>query len=1193
MEVMQFNDTEIPIHGLQRSGNHAVMNWIASQSIGICVILNDRKPGTNPFETMEEYCEYYDGCPGSLQYTWDAPARRLASSHTPARRRVPIHSYEDRESSSHRVSESWIGRSTSHFDVLIIHDALNLFASRLRVWNLQTGIKDRHLIVELWKQYAREALGITSVLNPPHTVVVDFGKWKKDKEYRRHFALTLGFQFSDSGIDSMLKIDPEHLFDGFDFSIEASKMAVNERRKSVVQDSKFKSIVSDSELQDLSVRFLGQQACWKEISELKELILGESPQANKRGISDSADTKISPSEVVTGCATFAETVAVEFKEGESSNSFVPRELRRELREWELTGRKARFWWRDDDAVSDTPALRRLLALAEEIETVVALAVIPGPADYGLVKLVASAPACIWQHGWRHQWQHEDGAHGYSHGEFGEGRDLESMMADAHNGQIVLDRIFGNAGWQRVFVPPFHALSVPFKMLLPSLGYWGLSAGLPRTLPIDTVAEVNAEVDIMGWLERKAHGLDVISKMLVEQLVSRRQGHIPVRSPIGLLTHHLAHDEEAWRCVTELLRFLKRETAVEIVPADLLFDQPKANPPGPSCRASSHGAESIGHNEITMVVTSCGRQDLLETTLDSFMRCNTFPIKEIIVIEDGDGAKNHALMEKYCRYPFKWLATDQRVGQVAAIDIAYQQVRTELIFHCEDDWEFFSPGFIEKSLAVLDHNHSILQVWIRALNDTNECPVLDYTLTEAGIPYRLFRHHHDDGKWGIWHGFSWNPGLRRRRDYRLLGSFASLDPEKTKRSWQVESQASAFYQQRGFFAAILADNEGRGYVRHTGWGRRIPHDYLAPLLSAPHSAETTTSSESVAAVRDHHAQLLMARLAAHPRFGRLCHDCGRENNPGIDELPEWQIWTNQATTADQLAIEEQLENFVTASSSILHIGAGNSSLGRRFAPRVSTVVGTTLHDEERVLSEGLGIENYAVVCANKYSEDMDRIAGNFDFIVDNNPSSFACCLFHFSRMMVSYAELLKRDGGLFMTAQRGWGWVVTANDLNWSFGWDDWALLGEILRMPVARVTDMVYSMQRLPDSVSASMLNELPGRSSASDVHDMQHAAREAERLGQIRELTSALGSARARAAEQEIQARRASAEITSAKQAAAALQAELDAVYASWSWGITKPLRSIGARYPGLMRLGLELLAFASRLRPRISRAPKSRWGR
>jgi hypothetical protein len=570
-----------------------------------------------------------------------------------------------------------------------------------------------------------------------------------------------------------------------------------------------------------------------------------SPQGDKRGISDSAENEISPSGLVTGSAIFAETVEEELEGGDPSKSCqIPNELRRELREWELTGRKARFWWRDDDAVSDTPALRRLLALAEEIGTVVGLAVIPEHADDGLVKLVESAPACIWQHGWRHQWQHKEGDLGYSQGEFGEGRDLESMMADAHNGQVALERKFGNAGWQRVFVPPFHALSIPFKMMLPSLGYRGLSAGLPRTLPIDTVTEVNADVDIMDWLERKAHGLDVISKMLVEQLVSRRQGQIPAGSPIGLLTHHLAHDEGAWRSVTELLRFLKTEPAVELVPAQLLFGRPNAKPLGSSCFASSDSSETIDFDEITVVVTSCGRQDLLETTLDSFLQHNTFPIKEFIIVEDGNGAKNRALMEKYRRYPFKWLATGQRVGQVAAIDIAYQQVRTELIFHCEDDWEFFSPGFIEKSLAVLDQNHSILQVWIRGLNDTNECPVLDYTLTAAGVPYRLVRHHYGN-KWGTWHGFSWNPGLRRRRDYRLLGNFGFLDPERTRKSWQVESDAGGFYQQRGFCAAILADNEGRGYVRHTGFARQIPHDYLAPPFSAPGSAGTAVSSESAA------------------------------------------------------------------------------------------------------------------------------------------------------------------------------------------------------------------------------------------------------------------------------------------------------------------------------------------------------------
>jgi hypothetical protein len=46
------------------------------------------------------------------------------------------------------------------------------------------------------------------------------------------------------------------------------------------------------------------------------------------------------------------------------------------------------------------------------------------------------------------------------------------------------------------------------------------------------------------------------------------------------------------------------------------------------------------SDVTLVLTSCGRQDLLERTLDSFFVYNTYPIREFIVIEDGDGKKMH-------------------------------------------------------------------------------------------------------------------------------------------------------------------------------------------------------------------------------------------------------------------------------------------------------------------------------------------------------------------------------------------------------------------------------------------------------------------------------------------------------------------------------------------------------------------------
>jgi hypothetical protein len=266
-ERMQLNDTEIRVHGLQRSGNHAIMNWIAAQSPGICVVLNDCEPRTNPFDSMQEYCEYSDGSVVALLHTWNCATRELVHPRIPQQRKLLIHSYEDRELLGDRVSESWIGSSNLQFEVLIVRDPLNFFASRLQMWGKLTGLKERHRVVELWKKYAREALGLTSVLEPARKVLIEFGKWKDDVGYRRHVAAKLAVDFSDRGIDSMIEIGPGSSFDGFDYRTKASEMAVNERWKSFIGDEVYRSILADKELQDLSVRLFGQHAGWEEINQ--------------------------------------------------------------------------------------------------------------------------------------------------------------------------------------------------------------------------------------------------------------------------------------------------------------------------------------------------------------------------------------------------------------------------------------------------------------------------------------------------------------------------------------------------------------------------------------------------------------------------------------------------------------------------------------------------------------------------------------------------------------------------------------------------------------------------------------------------------------------------------------------------------------------------------------------------------------
>ena len=101
------------------------------------------------------------------------------------------------------------------------------------------------------------------------------------------------------------------------------------------------------------------------------------------------------------------------------------DLRRELDEWAASGKTARFLWRDDDAIADTPRLRRVIEIARTAGYGGRLAVVPEKADDALARLTASAPLRVWQHGWAHS--------DYGDGEFGHGRPLEAMIDDALRG----------------------------------------------------------------------------------------------------------------------------------------------------------------------------------------------------------------------------------------------------------------------------------------------------------------------------------------------------------------------------------------------------------------------------------------------------------------------------------------------------------------------------------------------------------------------------------------------------------------------------------------------------------------------------------------------------------------------------------------------------------------------------------------
>ncbi len=235
-------------------------------------------------------------------------------------------------------------------------------------------------------------------------------------------------------------------------------------------------------------------------------------------------------------------------------------------------------------------------------------------------------------------------------------------------------------------------------------------------------------------------------------------------------------------------------------------------------------------DITVVVTSCNRHDLLARTLESFRAHETEGrVARILVAEDGDADPGTVC----ARFGAELFRTMERVGQIRLIDQAYAQVTTPFIFHLEDDWEFTRSGFMQKSRFFLG-DPQVLLVQLRAWNDNNGHPISHVPGDDS---YGVL----DTGYSGLWHGFTFNPGLRRLSDYQRLGGSYEKQPRTVlikaatpTAALPFEAEASAFYHRLGYRAMIL--DEG-GYIRHIGEKRHVRHeaDSSAGLAGLPRNA----------------------------------------------------------------------------------------------------------------------------------------------------------------------------------------------------------------------------------------------------------------------------------------------------------------------------------------------------------------------
>lgn len=216
--------------------------------------------------------------------------------------------------------------------------------------------------------------------------------------------------------------------------------------------------------------------------------------------------------------------------------------------------------------------------------------------------------------------------------------------------------------------------------------------------------------------------------------------------------------------------------------------------------------------VSVACTSFNRPDLLERTLRSFFKYNTYPIDQFIVLDDsGEVGCNDHLCEEFPSVMF--LHNEERVGQIETIDRLYQQIESRFVFHLEEDWEFYRGGFIYDSINMLDSYPIVQQVWIRSDEDTNGHPIDIESTTVCGnqLFARVKTNHNG------WHGFSFNPGLRRMGDYYQHGPYSSIAKFIPEKPWVSEQRIGQYMMAHGFISAII---RGDGYVRHIGENRGI-------------------------------------------------------------------------------------------------------------------------------------------------------------------------------------------------------------------------------------------------------------------------------------------------------------------------------------------------------------------------------------
>jgi hypothetical protein len=248
-----------------------------------------------------------------------------------------------------------------------------------------------------------------------------------------------------------------------------------------------------------------------------------------------------------------------------------RGLEIELQNWSRAGREVTLWWRDDDAVTATPELERLVGIARlpgEPPLPLCLAVIPRQAEKSLAEFAALQPQlAILQHGFAHT---NHAPAGEKKAELGAHRPAAAILAELAEGRDLLRALFQGM-LLPVLVPPWNRIAAAVRSGLPGIGLTFASTYGARAR--GDRQSVNTHADIIDWHRGRGFvGEEAALALIAGHLADRREGRADPEEPTGILTHHLMHDAACWNFLTELVYRFGRQAGVRWLAGTAIFGQ---------------------------------------------------------------------------------------------------------------------------------------------------------------------------------------------------------------------------------------------------------------------------------------------------------------------------------------------------------------------------------------------------------------------------------------------------------------------------------------------------------------------------------------------------------------------------------------------------------------------------------------------